>query len=123
MFQKLLHRRVKSFAYAWNGIVFLFKTQPNFIIHTLAMLLVILAGWFFRIHATEWLACFICFGLMLSAEAVNTALEELVNLVEPNFNPKAGIVKDIAAAAVLFAALCCAVVGLYIFLPKILLMF
>jgi diacylglycerol kinase len=123
VFQKLLHRRVKSFGYAWNGIVFLFKTQPNFIIHTLAMILVMLAGWFFKIHANEWLACFICFGLMLSAEAINTALEELVNLVEPNFNPKAGIVKDVAAAAVLFAALCCIIVGLFIFLPKILLLF
>ncbi|MNR31144.1 Undecaprenol kinase [compost metagenome] len=81
--------------------------------------MVLLAGWHFEVSFLEWIALIVCISSVLAAELFNTAIEVLVNLVSPEFNPKAGLVKDIAAAAVLIVALMSLVVGLIIFVPKI----
>jgi diacylglycerol kinase len=83
----------------------------------------VLAGLYFKIERTEWLVMTLVAALVLSAEAMNTAVEFVVDLVSPDYHPLAGKAKDVAAAAVLLAAFGAIIVGLIIFLPKILNLF
>ena len=112
-------KRIKSFGYAFKGIATLFTSQPNARIHVTVLSLVILAGFFFKIERSEWLTIVLISALVLSAEAMNTAVEFVVDLVSPDYHPLAGKAKDVAAAAVLLAAFGAVVIGLIIFLPKI----
>lgn len=116
----MLNRRLKSFKYAFTGLFDLIKTQPNVRIHLAAMCLVVVGGLYFRLSPVEWCMVSLAVALVLAAEAFNTALEYLTNLVSPDYNPLAGKTKDVAAAGVLLAAMGAAVVGLIIFMPKIL---
>lgn len=110
-------RLVKSFGYAWNGLLVAIKDQLNLRIHFVASAIVIVAGTYFQITATEWCLLLLTIGLVVSLELINTAIENLVDLVSPERNILAGKVKDIAAAAVLVSSIVALVVGLIIF-PK-----
>ncbi len=108
----------KSFGYAFEGIFAVIKKERNMQIHCCMMVLVILAGLFFQISAVEWCICFVLFGLIMSLELVNTAVESVVDLVTEERRPLAKLAKDAAAGAVLIASIMAAVAGLIIFLPK-----
>lgn len=95
------------------------KTQHNFWIHLTIAVLVIIAGFFFCISLTEWVLVVLAIGLVLSAETFNSAIEQLTDLISPDFHPRAGRVKDLAAGAVLLTAMAAALIGLLIFVPKI----
>ncbi len=112
-------QRLHSFRYAFRGILFMVKTQHNFWIHLTIAVLVIIAGFLFSISLTEWALVVFAIGLVLSAEAFNSAIEQLTDLASPNIHPKAGRVKDLAAGAVLLTAMAAALIGLLIFVPKI----
>ncbi len=118
-----LKKRAKSFKYAFDGILYLVKSQHNAWVHLTIAIFAIIAGIALGVSFTEW--CFLVFaiGFVLVAEAFNTAIEELTNLVSPKYDKKAGTVKDVAAGAVLLSAIVAAVVGLMIFIPKIILLF
>lgn len=118
-----LNKRVKSFSYAFNGINILLRTQPNAQIHIIATLLIILSGQWLGLSSVEWCMIIICIALVLMAEAINTALEYLVDLVSPQYHPLAGKVKDVAAGAVLLSVIICGVVWGIIYIPKIVLAF
>lgn len=113
-----MQRFFKGFKFAANGLRYTIKTQLNFKIQLFAVLMVVAAGFFFHISLLEWIAIVVCIGAVLAAELMNTAIETLVDLVSPEFNPKAGIVKDIAASSVLVMALMALTVALIIFVPK-----
>ena len=108
----------KSFGFAFEGIFAVVKKERNMRIHCCMMVLVILAGLFFEISAVEWCICFVLFGLIMSLEMVNTAVESVVDLVTKERRPLAKLAKDAAAGAVLIASIMAAVAGLIIFLPK-----
>ena len=108
----------KSFGYAFEGIFAVIKKERNMQIHCCMMVLVILAGLFFQISAVEWCICLVLFGLIMSLELVNTAVESVVDLVTEERRPLAKLAKDAAAGAVLIASIMAAVAGLIIFLPK-----
>ena len=108
----------KSFGFAFEGIFAVVKKERNMQIHCCMMVLVILAGLFFQISAVEWCICFVLFGLIMSLELVNTAVESVVDLVTEERRPLAKLAKDAAAGAVLIASIMAAVAGLIIFLPK-----
>lgn len=110
-------KRLKSFTYAAKGIQSVVSQEHNAWIHLTVGLLVVGAGFFFGIERSEWIAVVLCIGLVLAAEAFNTAIEQLVNLVSPDRHPIAGLVKDIAAGGVLICAITAAVVGLIVFTP------
>jgi len=112
-------RRLASFRYAWRGIVVLFLSQPNARIHLAATLLVIAGGWYFQLSQGEWIAIVLAISGVLAAEAGNTAIEFIVDLVSPMHHDLAGKAKDVAAAAVLLMAIGAAIVGILIFSPKI----
>ena len=110
---------INSFKYAFKGIGSSIKSERNMKIHIFMMLLVIIVGILLNISMWEWIICFILFGLVISLEMVNTAIEIVVDIVCPTFEEHAGRAKDIAAGAVLVTAITAAIVGLFIFLPKI----
>ena len=116
----MLKNRIKSFQYAFSGIADLFQTQVNARIHLLLSVIAIGLGFYFSLSLMEWIIIVFCIGLVLTAEAFNTALEYLTDLVSPSHHPLAGKVKDLAAAAVLITAIMAAIVGILVFLPKFL---
>ena len=111
----------RGFKYALQGLKYAFSTQINFKFHVGAALLVFAFGWFFKLSLFEWLWLLLAIALVMIAELFNTALEVLVNLVSPDYHPLAGKVKDLASAAVLLTAVTAFTIGLFIFIPKILL--
>lgn len=115
----MLKPRLKSFKYAFNGFADLIKTQPNAWIHTGIAFLVVLAGVLLQLSATEWCIISLTIAIVFAAEAFNTAIEYLTNLVSPGYHPLAGKTKDAAAAGVLVLAIGAVVVGIIIFLPKL----
>ena len=114
-----MKKRIQSFKCAGKGVARVAVSETNFHLHLLAALAVTGLGAYLRLSAGEWTEVVLCFGLVLSAEAMNTAVERLVDLVSPGRHELAGEVKDIAAGAVLLAAISAAAAGAIIFLPKI----
>lgn len=110
-----IQKRLNSFKYAFKGIVDLFQSQVNAQIHAFFMVLVIGGGFFFNISKIEWLICIVAMAMVLAAEAMNTALEYLTDLVSPEYHELAGKAKDAAAAAVLILAISAAVIGIMVF--------
>lgn len=111
---------LNSFRYAFKGIAFAFSTQLNFKVHVCATVAAVFFGYLFKISLSEWLWICCAVAGVIVCELFNTALELLVDLVSPDINPKAGAIKDVAAAAVLMAALFALTIALIIFVPKIL---
>lgn len=110
---------IKSFKYAFTGIFTSLKTERNLMIHTSIMTLVIICGIIFKITKYEWFTCIILFITVLSAELFNTAIEVTIDLISPEKHPLAKKAKDISAGAVLITAIGAAIIGLLIFIPKV----
>lgn len=117
---KSMNKRLKSFGYAFQGIKVVISSEVNMQIHLAISVLVVISGFWFNISSTEWMACLLCMAIVFGLEMMNTALETVVDLVSPEAHPLAGRAKDIAAGAVLLAAIISVIVGLIVFLPKIL---
>jgi len=111
--------RIKSLKYALQGLLFMVLHEPNARIHLLATAIVILSGICLHIDRLEWLLIGLCTGFVLSLEAMNTAIERLCDVVQPEWHPAIKKIKDVSAAAVLVASISAAVTGTFIFLPKI----
>lgn len=108
-----------TFIHAAAGISHAFRKEANFRIHVLAMALVLTLAVVFQISATEWLFVCGCCMLVLTMELMNTAIENLCDLVSGEYHPLIKIIKDVAAAAVLLSAAGSIVTGCVIFLPRI----
>ena len=114
---------IKSFKYAFEGIFTGIKEEQNMKIHISIMILVIVFGIMLKISKIEWIICIALFGLVISMELINTAIENTVDLITKENNQQAKIAKDVAAGAVLVSAIVSSVIGLMIFIPKILAIF
>jgi diacylglycerol kinase (ATP) len=114
-----IQQRIASFKFAFKGIGYMFCTQKNAFIHMLAAILAMILGYLFKIEILEWCLIIFAIGLVIMAELFNTAVEFLTDLISPEWNEKVGKAKDIAAGAVLIAAISAALIGLIIFIPKI----
>jgi hypothetical protein len=110
---------INSFKCAIQGIKQAVKTERNVKIHITIMILVIIAGIVLKINTQEWIICIILFGLVISLELVNSAIEATVDIAMPEINEKAKVAKDVAAGAVLVSAIASAIIGLIIFIPKV----
>ncbi|MDE3839650.1 diacylglycerol kinase [Bacillus methanolicus] len=111
---------LRSFVFAYEGIVSAIKNERNLKIHLVIAVGVIIAGFIFSLSALEWVAVIVAIGGMLSLELLNTAIERIVDLVTDDFHPLAKQAKDAAAGAVLIYAVMSAIIGLIVFVPKIL---
>ena len=113
-----MKKRLLSFGYAFRGIREVFGSEANMKIHLVITFLVIISGIAFSISLIEWMFCLLCIGLVVGAEMINTAIENVVDLASPDQHPLAGKAKDIAAGAVLICAIISVIIGLLIFVPK-----
>ena len=112
-------RLIRSFRYAIRGVVMMLALQANARIHVLATVVVVALGIGLRIERWEWCAVVGAIGLVWTAEGLNTAIEALTDLVSPGEHPLAGRAKDIAAGAVLCAAMAAVVIGAVVFGPRL----
>ena len=115
-----LSARLRSFGHAFRGLKVLLQTQANARIHAVATVLVLAAGLMFGISLLEWALIVLAILCVWVAEAINTAIEFLVDLASPEAHPLAGKAKDAAAGAVLVAAIGAALIGGLVFGPHIL---
>ena len=109
----------RSFRAAFEGIKATYIREQNIKIHTVIAILVVLFGFLLKISYGEWLVCLVLIGLVLMAEFFNTAIEYVVDLASPNIHPLAKAAKDTASAGVLMMAIISAIIGLIIFVPKL----
>ncbi|MCT4582874.1 MAG: diacylglycerol kinase family protein [Flavobacteriales bacterium] len=115
-----MKRFIKSLGYAIEGVKNTYQSEPNFKIHTVAGLLVLILGILLSISIIEWGIVILLIGLVLTAELTNTAIETLANEVTKNYSSSIKKVKDTMAGAVLVIAIAAACIGSIIFIPKIL---
>jgi len=113
-------REAESFACAFRGVAALLKSEVHARVHLAATLAVLALAWLFGIGAGEWIAVVLSIGLVWVAEALNTAIEYVADLAHPDEHPEVKKLKDLAAAAVLFASIVALVVGIIVFAPRIL---
>lgn len=111
--------RLKSVTFALKGAFKLITTEHSVMVQFSLAIIVSLAGFYFKITASEWLFQTLAIGLVMSVEGINTAVEKIADFIHPNYNEKIGFIKDIAAGAVFFAAITAIVIGLIIYVPYI----
>lgn len=116
-----LRKRLRSFGYAFHGIRLLITQETNAWIHCFAAVCVVVAGFFFDISVSEWIAVIFAIGMVLAAEAVNSAVEALADRVTQEYDEAIKRTKDLASGAVLILAIAAAIIGCIIFIPKIVL--
>jgi len=115
--KSIAQTRTQAIKVALEGIKYVMTTQPNARIHAGFTLAVFLAAALFKLPRLEWVILLLTVGLVWTAEVFNTAIEISVDIVSPNYDPKAKIIKDISAGAVLISVLVSILVGLFIFGP------
>lgn len=115
--------RLKSTTHAWRGLGIFIRSTHNSWVHIFFSLLAIYLGFILKISSTEWIAVVFVIGLVVITEALNTAFEIDIDLTSPVYHPYARDTKDVAAGAVLISVLVAGIVGLIVFLPKIIVLF
>ena len=118
-YRKKIKSLANSFKYAFEGIFSSFKSERNMKIHVFMMILVILCGVLLDISLGEWITCILLFAMVIGAELFNTAIEAVVDMVSLEKSSQAKLAKDVSAGAVLVFAIASIIVGLIIFVPKI----
>lgn len=110
---------LQSLRYAFGGLITFFRSERNGQIQVVVAVAVVSLAAFLKTSAMEWLAVVLCIIIVCSFEMINTAIEKLCDVVHPDFHPQIRVIKDVAAGAVLMAAVGSVVAGVVIFLPKI----
>lgn len=119
----MLKRLLNSFKFAIAGVLDLFSFTPNAKIHLAFAFAAIFFGFYLKVSSVEWCLIIFAIGIVTAAEAFNTSIEYLTDLVTTEYNELAKKTKDVAAGAVLITALTAAIIGIIIFVPKILFLF
>lgn len=117
--KKSTKRLIKSFSYAISGILYAFKYEQNLLIHILTTIVVIITAFLLNVSLFEWLILVIVMMLVLSFELINSALEATIDLFTDEYHILAKVAKDCSSGAVLIMAMGASIVGLIIFLPKL----
>ncbi len=111
--------RVKSFKHALNGFIALLKNEHNFRIHLFVATVAIVSGIYLHISLSEWCVIIFAITVVLIAEAINSSIEMLADVVSMDFNEKIKLAKDYGAFAVFICSIAALICGLIIFIPKI----
>lgn len=109
--------RFKSIGFALKGAFKLITTEHSVMVQSSLAVIMIIAGFWFDISRTDWMFQIFAFGLVLSIEGLNTAVEKIADFVHPDYHQRIGFIKDIAAGSVFFAALTAIAIGFLIYLP------
>lgn len=118
MWNTFLGKRFKGAGYAIKGAYLLILNEPSIQVQSAIGIIMTIAGFYFEISATEWMFQVFAIGLVLGLEGLNSAIEEVADFVHPNFHAKIGLIKDIAAGSVFFAAITAVIIGCIIYIPK-----
>jgi len=110
---------LKSQGYARNGVKLIFRNERNFRIDIVVAVLVVIAGFLFKISHTDWIAISLVISMVFTAEVLNSAIEALCDTVSQDFKVNIKYAKDVSAGAVLISALVSIITGLIVFLPYI----
>lgn len=116
---RIMKKLINSFKYAMNGIIKTIQLEKNLQIHITIMFCVIILGLIVKLPTLEWIICFILFGLVISGEIFNTALEKTLDYINTDYDDNIKFIKDASAGAVLVLAISSTIIGLIIFIPKI----
>ncbi len=116
-------KHVRSFSYAFSGLIHIFIYEANFRVHIFATIVTLVLAYLLNFNAYEWMILILTIGFVLVLEMLNTLIEELIDHLVKEHHEGAKIIKDIGAALVLTASIISLVVGLILFLPKILYLF
>lgn len=111
--------QMKSFRYAFAGIVFMLRSQVHARWHLLATIIIIASGFAFHVGRGEWLALILAMALVWTAEAINTSIESACDAITKDKHPLIGHAKDVAAGAVLIASIFAVIVAALVFVPKL----
>lgn len=114
-----LQNRIKSFGYAFNGLKILFIEEHNARIHLIAAVLVLIVGIYLNISKLEWIAVTLAVGLVITVEIINSVIENMADFVSPERHKMIKKIKDLSAAGVLVSSITALIIGLIVFLPKI----
>tara|TARA_B110000902_G_scaffold20986_1_gene23618 strand:- start:187 stop:567 length:381 start_codon:yes stop_codon:yes gene_type:complete len=115
--------RLRSLKFAFKGAWLLLTTEDSIKAQFFMAVIVTVMGFFFDISNVEWMLQFLAIGIVLVAEALNTAVEKMADFVHPDFHIKIGFIKDIAAGAPTFAGIISLILAGFIYIPKINLLF
>lgn len=108
-----------SFKYAFEGFKLAVREEPNFQLHVVVASVVIVLGLVLQLRTYEWILVFYAIFFVMILELFNTSIEAIVDLVSPEIQKKAKVAKDVAAAAVLLAAVQAVIIGAFVFIPHI----
>ena len=111
--------RFKSVGFAFHGALKLITTEHSVMVQSSLLVVMVFAGFYFGISKTDWMFQIFAFGLVLSVEGLNTAIEKIADFIHPEFHKRIGFIKDISAGAVFFAALTAIAIGCCIYIPII----
>ena len=117
--KSFVHRLIDSFNFAINGIIVAVKTERNMKIHYSAAVIVLFISLFFDLSKIEFMLLLFAISLVIVAELINTAIEKTIDMISPEYHRLAEISKDMAAGAVLIAALNSVVIGYILFFDKL----
>ena len=112
--------QIKSFGYAIEGIIYSFNKGTHFKIHIAFAIFVIVLGLIYKLSVYEWLVIILISSAVISSEAINTAIEEACDVLHPEHHPGARLANHCAAGGVLILSVAAVLIGLLIFIPKIL---
>ena len=112
-------KRMRSFKYAFNGLRVLLCKERNALTHLCIAVCVLAAGFVFRISTGEWIVIIFCIGFVFALELINTSIENMADFVSKEYHNLIRNAKDLAAGAVFVGAITAAIIGLIIFVPKI----
>tara|TARA_R110002049_G_scaffold63_13_gene420 strand:- start:4255 stop:4635 length:381 start_codon:yes stop_codon:yes gene_type:complete len=115
--------RIRSLKFAFKGTWLLLTTEDSIKAQVGVAIIAIILGITFNISNVEWMIQFLAIGMVLVAEAANTAIEEVADFIHPDYHKKIGLIKDIAAGAPTFAAIFSLIIAGFIYIPKIILLF
>jgi diacylglycerol kinase (ATP) len=118
-----LRGRLRSLKFALRGMWLLITTEDSIKAQLFVAVIATILGFYFDISNVEWMIQFLAIGMVLVAEAVNTAIEEVADFIHPDYHEKIGLIKDIAAGAPSFAAFISLIIAGFIYIPKITLLF
>jgi diacylglycerol kinase (ATP) len=110
--------RLKSVGYAFKGMLILIKTEASIKVQVFIAIVVTIAGFYFEISKTEWIAQIAMIGLVISIEGINTAIEYIADFMHPEYHKKIGLIKDVAAGAVFIASIFAVIIAFIIYIPK-----
>lgn len=114
-----LVNRIKSVGYAFKGMLILIRTEASIKVQLFIAIVVTIAGFYFDISQSEWIAQFIMIGMVMSVEGMNTAIEYMADFIHPEYHKKIGLIKDVAAGAVFIAGIIAVIIAGLIYIPKL----